>query len=113
MVRDKVKEKILHKKVTVHCGKFDKYGRLLIDLICIEDQCHINKWLLENDLAIEYFGGRKENKFCDVMYYMNLINELYKEKIQYELEWLEKYNKACEEERMKKMKNLIILILFF
>lgn len=59
MVRDKVKEKILHKKVTVHCGKFDKYGRLLIDLICIEDQCHINKWLLENDLAIEYFGGRK------------------------------------------------------
>lgn len=59
MVRDKVKEKILHKKVTVYCRNFDKYGLLLIDLICIKYKCYINKWLLENDLAIEYFGGRK------------------------------------------------------
>lgn len=59
IVRDKVREKIMNKKVTVHCGKFDKYGRLLIDIICVDDKCHINQWLLENKLAVEYYGGKK------------------------------------------------------
>ena len=33
-VRDKLRDKILDKVVTVKCGDFDKYGRLLIDIYC-------------------------------------------------------------------------------
>lgn len=52
------------------------------------------------------------------MYYMNLINELYKEKIQYELKWLEKYNKACEEEQNEENEkfdnfNIIVFLIVF
>lgn len=58
-VRDKLKEKILNKKCNIMCGKFDKYGRLLIDITI--DKCNVNNWLIENDYAFEYDGGTKRS----------------------------------------------------
>ena len=43
----------------VQCGKFDKYGRLLID-IEIEGGT-ISKWLIDNDYAFAYDGGTKKS----------------------------------------------------
>lgn len=60
-VRDILREKILNKKVTINCGPFDKYGRLLTTIICIEDNCNINEWLINNKYAVKYDGGTKIN----------------------------------------------------
>jgi endonuclease YncB( thermonuclease family) len=60
-VRDCLREKILNKIVTVTCGNFDKYGRLLTTINCIEDNCDINKWLLEQNYAVEYNGKKKQD----------------------------------------------------
>ena len=57
-VRDKLREKILNKIVTVHCLKFDKYGRLLVTLFI--DNCSICDWLIENKYALSYNGGTKQ-----------------------------------------------------
>ena len=60
-VRDKLREKILDKIVTVHCGDFDKYGRLLIDIYCDDDDDKsVSLWLIENKYAFEYHGGTKQ-----------------------------------------------------
>ena len=56
-VRDALRNKILHKQVDVVCGKFDKYGRLLITIVM--DDENINEWLIANDYAYEYYGGSK------------------------------------------------------
>tara|TARA_Y100000389_G_scaffold45659_1_gene40522 strand:+ start:2488 stop:2943 length:456 start_codon:yes stop_codon:yes gene_type:complete len=58
-VRDKLREKILNKVVTLKCGDFDKYGRILVDIEC--DKCDISKWLIENEYAFEYHGGTKKD----------------------------------------------------
>lgn len=65
-VRDKLKEKILNKVVTVKCGKFDKYGRLLIDIYCDGDERSISHWLIENKYAFAYDGGTKQ-KWSDYL----------------------------------------------
>ena len=57
-VRDKLREKILNKIVTVKCDHFDKYGRLLAE-IEIEGQ-NISDWLIENEYAFKYDGGTKK-----------------------------------------------------
>ena len=57
-VRDILREKILGKIITIKCGKFDKYGRLLANIFDEGGQ-HINKWLVDNKYAYEYFGGTK------------------------------------------------------
>ena len=56
-VRDVLRDKILDRMVTLHCGEFDKYGRLLIEVI-IEDES-VNQWLISNDYAFIYDGGTK------------------------------------------------------
>lgn len=61
MVRDKLRDKILNKLVVVKCGEFDKYGRLLTTLICKEDQCDINEWLVQNKYAVKYEGKTKQS----------------------------------------------------
>ena len=60
-VRDNLREKILNKVVTLKCGKFDKYGRLLIEITnyCEDDKCTINEWLVNNNYAFKYDGGKK------------------------------------------------------
>ena len=42
----------------VECHDFDKYGRLLID---IKDNLNIkiSEWLIENNYAFAYDGGKK------------------------------------------------------
>ena len=60
-VRDKLREKILDKVVTVKCGEFDKYGRLLVDIYCEGEDCSISEWLIENKYAFAYDGGKKQS----------------------------------------------------
>lgn len=52
-----VEEKILGKEVVLKIYKADKYGRYLAD-VYIDDEC-LNKTLVEQGLAKEYFGGTK------------------------------------------------------
>ena len=59
-VRDYLREKILNKVVTLECGEFDKYGRLLIKIKCDGEECSINQLLINNDYAFEYNGGTKQ-----------------------------------------------------
>ena len=60
-VRDNLREKILNKVVTLECGDFDKYGRLLVKIKCDNDECTINQWLINKDYAFEYHGGTKKS----------------------------------------------------
>ena len=59
-VRDQLREKILNKVVDIHCGEFDKYGRLLIDIQCKNENINISKWLIDNNYAFAYDGGTKK-----------------------------------------------------
>jgi endonuclease YncB( thermonuclease family) len=45
----------------------DKYGRILADAYI--DNIHINKWMIDNHLALPYDGGHKEDS--------NIWNEIY------------------------------------
>ena len=58
-VRDLLREKILDKVVHLHCWELDKYGRLLVRVMC--DNCCINDWLIENGYAFSYSGGTKQS----------------------------------------------------
>lgn len=62
-VRDNLKEKILNKVVTLKCGNFDKYGRLLVELkdYCEDETCTINQWLINKNYAFPYNGGKKSS----------------------------------------------------
>ena len=63
-VRDFLREMILDKIVKVRCLDFDKYGRLLIEIIGIEEQeINISDWLISNNYAFEYNGGKKKQWF--------------------------------------------------
>ena len=57
-VRYYLREKILNKMVYLRCGEFDKYGRLLVEILC--DDCLINDWLIQNKYAFAYDGGTKQ-----------------------------------------------------
>ena len=67
-VRDILREKLLDKIVKIKCEKFDKYGRLLID-VYIPDTMKdedaetgmLSEWLIDNEYAYEYDGGTKQN----------------------------------------------------
>ena len=65
-VRDKLRDKILDKVVTVKCGDFDKYGRLLIDIYCDNETRSVSNWLIENKYAFAYNGGTKQ-KWSDFL----------------------------------------------
>ena len=71
IVRDKLREKIFNKIIHVKCDKFDKYGRLLIEIFLDDKDCleqkgggiynekSINNWLIEKKYAFKYDGGKK------------------------------------------------------
>ena len=87
VVRDKLREKILNKLVIVECLDFDKYGRLLTELyysnelqsnnfnnfgngnnnneINIENFENISDFLITNNYAKKYDGGKKTKWFCE------------------------------------------------
>lgn len=57
--RDKLTELIFNKIVTLKCGHFDKYGRLLVE-IETEDKTPVHDWLIQGGYAKKYEGGTKE-----------------------------------------------------
>lgn len=60
IVRDKLREKILNKVVNIKCNDFDKYGRLLVEILQ-DDDITVNQWLIDNNYAFKYDGGTKES----------------------------------------------------
>lgn len=62
-VRDNLRDKILHKLVDIECKNFDKYGRLLVEIFY--EGININEWLVENNYAKKYYGGKKTNWFIE------------------------------------------------
>lgn len=78
-IRDILREKILNKVVIVKCGEFDKFGRLLVEVLVKEIEIStfdritsvfsnkksnrlisINEWLIKNNFARVYHGGKRE-----------------------------------------------------
>ena len=58
-VRELLRDKILNKIVQLNCKTMDKYGRLLVTVI--HQETNINQWLIDNEYAYEYHGGRKKS----------------------------------------------------
>jgi endonuclease YncB( thermonuclease family) len=58
--RDFVRGRILDKLITIKCGKFDKYGRLLGDIYQLDCEKSINTCLIEKGYANAYDGGTKK-----------------------------------------------------
>ena len=61
-------ENKVNKIVKIKCEKFDKYGRLLIDVYIPNEMKRENaktgmlsEWLIDNQYAYEYDGGTKQN----------------------------------------------------
>ena len=66
VIREKAKEakqfvveNLLNKEVQIKSHKTDKYGRWLGEIFIKESGNSINQMLLENNLAVAYFGGAK------------------------------------------------------
>jgi micrococcal nuclease len=59
IVRDFVRETLLNKLITIKCGKFDKYGRLLAVVYIDGFDKSINDLLIEKKYAYCYDGGTK------------------------------------------------------
>ena len=57
--RDFLREKILKKMVEIHCGEFDKYGRLLVNIKL--DNQDMSELLINEGLAFKYDGGTRQN----------------------------------------------------
>ncbi len=58
-IRDELRKKILNKVFEIQCDEFDKYGRLLIDILV--DGEKISEWLIKNNYAFRYDGGTKRD----------------------------------------------------
>jgi len=57
VARDELSNLILNKFVELKNVSTEKYGRILADVYF--EEIHVNKWLLEKGLAVEYNGGTK------------------------------------------------------
>jgi len=55
--RDKLSERILNQIIYLEDIGNEKYGRLLADVMFKGE--NMNKWMLDNNLAVEYDGGKK------------------------------------------------------
>jgi len=55
--RDALNKLIFEKVIELRNNKKEKYGRLLAD-VYLQD-LHVNKWMLDNKLAVPYDGGKK------------------------------------------------------
>lgn len=52
-------DKIGDELVTIECGEFDKYGRILVTIILRSTGENINQWMLDNQYGVVYNGGAK------------------------------------------------------
>jgi len=59
IARDKLSELIFNKVVSFKNISYDKYGRLLADVFI--NDINVNKWMLDNNLALSYDGGHKDD----------------------------------------------------
>lgn len=59
-VRDKVRELLLNHIVKIKCYQYDKYGRVLVDII-MSDGMSFSQWIIENKYGFEYGGGTKKS----------------------------------------------------
>lgn len=72
VVRDRLREMFQDKIVLIETYNFDKYGRLLIDVLFHEDDdknkplIKLSDWLIENNFAYQYGGGTKSSQFKDL-----------------------------------------------
>ena len=57
MVRDALRELIMGKVVELRNVANEKYGRILADVYL--DSVSINDWLVEQNFAVPYTGGKK------------------------------------------------------
>ena len=64
---------VLHKIITLKNIQTEKYGRILADVYV--DGLHVNKYMLDNHLAVTYDGGTKNSPENWLDYYYK--NELY------------------------------------
>lgn len=48
-----------NKTLKAHCGKFDKYGRVLVDFYDPWNNLHINREMIDKGHGTVYFGGTK------------------------------------------------------
>jgi len=55
--REALTKKIVGKTVRLKNVSLEKYGRILADVYL--DNLHINRWMVDQDLAVEYDGGTK------------------------------------------------------
>jgi micrococcal nuclease len=58
IAKNKLSNLILNKIILLKNLSYDKYGRILADIYI--DDIHINKWMIDNHLAISYDGGHKQ-----------------------------------------------------
>jgi endonuclease YncB( thermonuclease family) len=57
VVRDALRERIMHQIVELRNVANEKYGRILADVYI--DNVSINDWLVEQNFAVPYTGGKK------------------------------------------------------
>ena len=55
-IRDLLHQKIFGKMIELLNVKYDKYGRILADIVLIEENLNISQWLLESGYAAIYNG---------------------------------------------------------
>ena len=56
--RDSLSQLIMNKNIALKNVKNEKYGRILADVYL--DDLHINKWMIEQQFAVEYDGKTKK-----------------------------------------------------
>jgi endonuclease YncB( thermonuclease family) len=57
LARDALHERIMNKIVTLQNVSLEKYGRILAD-VYLGDEC-INDWMIQQNYAVAYDGGKK------------------------------------------------------
>jgi endonuclease YncB( thermonuclease family) len=57
--KEELEKHVLNKIVKLHCGKWDKYGRLL-GTIYIDNNVNINQYMIDNGFGYVYGGGTKK-----------------------------------------------------
>jgi endonuclease YncB( thermonuclease family) len=58
---------LLYKHVSLKNLHTEKYGRILAD-VYLQDNTHVNKWILEHRFAVEYNGGTKNSPSSWIKY---------------------------------------------
>lgn len=58
--RNELYNLVFHKMVTLQQIEYDKYGRILADVYI--DSIHVNEWMIQKNLAVPYFGGKRSTE---------------------------------------------------